>query len=169
MVKQLLSLFIISFYAFVGIAHAQSIERSVIGNAGEAVTKPGITLSYDVGEFVGDLLANPGMQLYLTTGFAQPDVDVQLANTNITLNLIAFPNPSTNGHIKLGFNTMPNGVYTIQVIDAIGHMLQTQTADYHNHNFYYIELDLSSLKGGMYFIRVTGDQGFHGDVKVVRL
>ncbi len=150
-------------------AYGQMIERSFIGNQGQTVSAPNISITYNVGEFVADLFANTPNSAYLTAGFSQPDVEIQLVNTDLTKNLIAFPNPTASGKIKLSFINLPNSLYSVQVIDALGRVLQSQTADYHDHNFYYIDMDISSLKGGLYFIRVTGSSGFRGDVKIVRL
>jgi len=145
------------------------IERSFIGNQGLTVTNGNLTITYNVGEFVADLFANTPNSAYLTAGFSQPDVEIQLVNTDLTKNLIAFPNPTLSGKIKLSFVNLPNSLYTVQVVDALGRILQSQTADYHDHNFYYIDMDISSLKGGLYFIKVTSNGGFRGDVKIVRL
>jgi hypothetical protein len=168
-------LFILLFtVAFGSIVSAQTtpqptISRSFIGNAGETVTNGNLTITYTVGDFLGDLLVNPASGRILTVGFVQPDVEIQLVNTDITKNLIAFPNPNTTGKMKLSFSNMPNATYTIDVIDVMGRIMQTITTEYKDHNFYYIDMDISLLKGGVYFIRVKGDQNFHGEVKIIKI
>jgi len=169
MSRRLLFLLLLFVVAFCKAANAQSIERSFVGNAGATASAGNIIISYAIGEYMIDTVINNGTGRFLTSGFIQPDNDIQLSNTDISKNLIVFPNPSTNGHVKLSFNNLPDASYNIQVIDALGQILQTQTANYQNHNFYYITLDLSALKGGLYFIKVTSNLGFHGDVKIVKL
>lgn len=152
-----------------GSVSAQTIGRSFIGNAGETLTKGGLSITYTVGEFFGDLVLPAASNgAILTAGFTQPD-EIPLANTDITKHLIAFPNPNTTGKMKLNFNNMPNDTYTIDVIDVLGRVMQTTKVDYKDHNFYYIDMDISRLKGGIYFIRVKGDQNFHGEVKIIKI
>lgn len=148
---------------------AQTIGRSFIGNAGETLTKGGISITYTVGELSGNLVLPAASNgAILTVGFIQPD-EIQLINTDITKFLIAFPNPNTTGKMKLNFNNMPNDTYTIDVIDVLGRVMQTTKAEYKDHNFYYIDMDISTLKGGVYVIRVKGDQNFHGEVKIIKI
>ena len=155
--------------AFGGFVSAQTIARSFIGNAGETVTNGSLSITYTVGEFSGNLVLPAASNgAVLTVGFTQPD-EIPLANTDITKHLIAFPNPNTTGKMKLNFNNMPNDNYTIDVVDVLGRVMQTTKADYKDHNFYYIDMDISSLKGGIYFIRVKGDKNFQGEVKIIKI
>jgi hypothetical protein len=155
--------------AFGGSVSAQTIARSFIGNAGETATKGGLSITYTVGELSGNLVLPAASNgAILTVGFTQPD-EIQLVNTDITKHLIAFPNPNTTGKMKLNFNNMPNDTYTIDVIDVLGRVMQTTKAEYKDHNFYYIDMDISTLKGGVYVIRVKGDQNFHGEVKIIKI
>jgi len=165
-VRLLIMLFTV---AFGGSVSAQTIGRSFIGNAGETFTNGDLTITYTVGEFSGNLvLPATSNSAILTVGFIQPD-EIPLVNTDITKHLIAFPNPNTTGKMKLSFNNMPNDTYTIDVIDVLGRVMQTTKVDYKDHNFYYIDMDISGLKGGIYFIRVKGDQNFHGVVKIIKI
>lgn len=165
-----LRLFMLLFaMAFCGSVSAQTIARSFVGNAGETLTKGGLTITYTVGEFSGDLvLPATSNGAILTIGYTQPD-EIPLANTDLSKHLIAFPNPNTTGKMKLNFNNMPNDTYTIDVVDVLGRVMQTTKAEYKDHNFYYIDMDISRLKGGTYFIRVKGNQNFQGEVKIIKI
>lgn len=169
MIIQIRLLLLVFAVAVAGSVSAQTLGRTFVGNAGETLTKGNITITYTVGEFTGDLIlpaASSGT--VLTVGFTQPD-EIPLVNTDLSKHLIAFPNPNTTGKMRLSFNGMPNGNYTIEVIDVLGRIMQTTTADYKDHNFSYIDMDISRLKGGIYFISVKGDQNFHGEVKIIKI
>ncbi|MBW4889826.1 T9SS type A sorting domain-containing protein [Mucilaginibacter sp. HMF5004] len=152
------------------IACAQSISRDVVANAAETFVQPGLTLSTTLGEPYGELLVNAGANLFFTTGFAQPDIDVQtilgLSNAN---SLILFPNPATGGTVKLSFNHVPDGVYTVSLIDASGKVLSSQEVNYSLGAFAYLPIDVSRLSGGVYFIRVFNRVNFQGQVKLIKI
>jgi len=151
-------------------SHAQFITRSVISSAGDTYTSPDITLSYVAGEAIGGLLYNTTVNphLYLTTGFEQPDVEVSQMLANSPKSLAIYPNPANGGVVKLAFNHVPDGVYTINVFDAAGKILQSQTFDYKSIDYYYYPIDISHYAAGMYFVQVVNPALFHGEVKLIK-
>jgi hypothetical protein len=154
----------------VGSAHAQYLTRTVLASAGDNYKNSDITLSYVAGEAIGGLLYNTTINphLYLTTGFEQPDVEVSQVLTNSAISLAVFPNPTNSSTVKLAFNHVPDGVYTINVFDALGKILQSQTVNYKAINYYYFPIDISQYAGGIYFIQVVNPALFHGEVKLVK-
>ena len=150
------------------IAHGQIVTRTSVDAAGETLTKPGISLSYVIGEAVGDLLSNPGANKYLTTGFIQPDVEVSQMLTSSAKALAVYPNPSNGGIVKLAFNHVPDGTYIINLYDAKGKVLQTQTVVYTSQSFFYFPIDVSHYAGGTYFIQVVDPMKFQGEVKLIK-
>ncbi len=170
--KSLLQKFFLSFLIlFCGhTAFGQFIARDVIGAAAESFTITDLSITYVLGETVGDLLGNPDANKYLTVGFAQPDAEVQeVLNMDISKSIIVYPNPTTGGIVKLAFNHVPDGIYTIDVIDPTGRILQTQTITYSSDNLFYLPLDVSQLKGGIYFIKVVNQLNFQGQVKLIKI
>ncbi|WP_295649339.1 T9SS type A sorting domain-containing protein [uncultured Mucilaginibacter sp.] len=153
---------------------AQYLSRSVVANQAETLTSPNLILTYVLGEPISDFLPNttPGTNapIFLTAGFHQPDIDVQtMLGTNISSSLVLYPNPASGGTVKLAFNHVPDGIYTVNLVDASGKILQTQSVTYSNHNFFYLTLDVSHLAGGIYFISVVNQLNFQGQVKLIKI
>jgi hypothetical protein len=152
------------------IACAQFISRDVVGNAAETFTTTNLSITSTIGEPYGELLVNANANLFMTTGFAQPDIDIQnILSNSIPDALVLFPNPTSGGTVKLSFNHMPNGVYRVAVIDASGKTLSSQDVTYSLGAFAYLPIDVSQLSGGIYFIRVYNAINFQGQVKLLKL
>jgi len=149
-------------------ANAQAVTRTSVDAAGETLTKSGISLSYVIGEAVGDLLSNPGSNKFLTTGFVQPDVEVSQMLVTNSKALAVYPNPTNGGIVKLAFNHVPDGTYIINLYDAKGKILQTQTVVYTSQSFFYFPIDVSHYSGGTYFIQVVDPMKFQGEVKLIK-
>jgi hypothetical protein len=150
------------------IASAQIVSRSSVDAAGQTLTKQGITLSYVIGEAIGDLLSNPGAEKYLTTGFVQPDIEVSQVLAGSAKSLAVYPNPASGGIVKLAFNHVPDGSYTVNIYDAKGKLIQTQQVNYTSQNLFYLPLDVSHFAGGAYFIQVVNPVKFSGEVKLIK-
>ncbi len=151
-----------------GIARAQVLTRTSVDAAGETLSQSGISLTYVIGEAIGDLLSNPGENKYLTTGFIQPDVEVSQVLASTAKTLALYPNPTNGGIVKLAFNHVPDGVYNINVYDAKGKILQTQQVNYSSSSFFYFPIDVSHYAGGTYFIQVVNPVKFSGEVKLIK-
>jgi hypothetical protein len=151
------------------VACAQFISRDVVSNAAETFTAGGFSLTTTLGEPYGELLVNSGANLLMTTGFAQPDIDIQnILSAAIPNALVLFPNPASGSTVKLSFNHIPDGAYTVSVIDASGKTLSSQEINYSLGAFAYLPIDISRLSAGVYFIRVYR-LNFQGQVKLIRL
>jgi hypothetical protein len=149
---------------------AQSIQRQVVATAGRYTNQGSIAISFTVGEPVADLFPNVFQGKALTAGFQQPDPEIQENIYRDSSNyFVLFPNPTIDGKTKLGFRDVPNGTYTIDIIDALGRVVQTTTVEYFNHNFLYVDLDVTNLARAVYFIRIRSDKNFRGELKLMRL
>lgn len=150
-------------------SQAQSVVRDVTATAADTYTAGGISMTITVGEPYGELLVNQGANLFLTTGFAQADIDVNLLSAAMPETLILYPNPASGGTVKLSFNHVPFGVYTVLLIDASGKTLQSQEVNYTFGAFTYLAIDVSRLSGGIYFIRIYNTVNFRGQVKLIKI
>jgi len=171
MKRPILRIFLALFLLFSShIASAQFISRDVVANAAETFTAGGLSLNTTLGEPYGELLVNLNASLYMTTGFAQPDIDIQnVLSASLPDALVLFPNPASGGTVKLSFNHVPDGVYTVSLIDASGKTLQSQEVNYSLGSFAYLPIDVSHLSGGVYFIRVYNRMNFQGQVKLIKI
>lgn len=163
-------LMITGLLSFSQLADAQSISRDVCASAGETLSTGNTSITFVLGETVADLFFNNTENKFLTVGFSQPDVELrQLLETHPKKPFIAYPNPTTSGVVKLAFNDLPDATYTIEVLDAAGRVLQTQTTNYSRNSFLYFPLDLTAYAKGIYFVRVKNGLTVSGQVKVVML
>lgn len=150
-------------------AAAQSIVRDVQAASAETLTKGDFSLTFVLGEVVGDLLTNKPESKFLTVGFLQPDIELKQLVEATNRSIVVYPNPSTTGQLKLAFNDLPDAVYTIEVIDGLGRILQKQNVTYTKDSFLYLPINISAYARGIYFVRVKNSLDFSGQVKVIKL
>lgn len=154
------------FYA--NTAYTQTISRDVTSSAGGSLVHADASITFILGEVVGEVLTNPSTINYVSIGFIQPDIEVKELLSRALQDLIVYPNPTRNGLVKLSFNNIPEGNYTIEIFDILGRMHQKQLISYLKNNFLYVDLNVSSLSKGMYHIKVYSDN-FQGQVKLIKL
>lgn len=151
-------------------SYSQAIARDVVCSSGETINKAEITLTYTLGEVFGDLLSNTPANRFLTVGFIQPDVELkEILDRDKSKLLTVFPNPTTNGSVKLALNNVPDGNYTIDVVNVLGQVLYKQILTISNNNLLYIDMKLGFLVSGTYFLRAASNVGFKGQIKLVKL
>jgi hypothetical protein len=147
---------------------AQFLDRDIVSSGGGSVIQNNIIFIYNIGEPVADLLVNTSKSKILTTGFIQADQELKDIRNNLAQQLVVYPNPTTTGLVKLDFRDLPNGTYLIDIVDAVGHVLYTSNVSYKKNNNQNLDLDISSFKGGVYFIRVKSDKN-QGQTKLIKL
>lgn len=158
-------------FAFIATAlNAQSLSRTVVCSTATTVDINGYSFTYVLGETVGDLFSSKSAGTFLTSGFSQPDATIQdiLASSSYTnIDFSLFPNPvPAVSTIKLGFkSTLPEGKYTIAVIDAAGKILQTRDVYYKAAFFGYQEFIVASYAKGVYFLRILGVNNYKAALK----
>jgi hypothetical protein len=151
-------------------SHSQNIARDIVCSSGETIIKTEISLTYTLGEVFGDLLTNTPASRYLTIGFIQPDIELkEILDRDKSKFLTVFPNPTTNGSIKLALNNVPDGSYSVTVVNVLGQVMYRQGVTISNNNLLYIDMKLGFLVSGTYFLRATSNNGFKGQVKLVKL
>jgi len=168
--------FLVSFYTLFLLiiisikSNAQTIARDVVCSSGETISKPEITLTYTLGEVFGDLLSNTPANRFLTVGFIQPDLELkEILDRDKSKFLTVFPNPTSNGSVKLALNNVPDGNYTIDIVNVLGQVLYKQIVTISNNNLLYVDMKLGFLVSGTYFLRATSNVGFKGQIKLVKL
>ena len=165
---------VLVFFSFIfcTIANGQYLSRNVLCVAGSTYTSSQVSLSYTLGETVGDLFSNDLSSTYLTAGFSQPDQSIQEileSNDYINPNFTVYPNPAyQSSTIKLTFRSLPVGKYSISVFDASGKLcLKREHLHYSPSNFAYQEFSTSGLAHGVYYFRIIGDDGFKSTVSFI--
>jgi hypothetical protein len=149
-------LLLITSFAFVSIVSSQSIERSLTGNAGETYSANNSFLTFAIGEAV--ILPSPSgtfspfsnASMY-TIGFIQPHVATTGAILNSYNWVSAYPNPTT-GWVRLDIHGDNFQVNNVRILNVQGQAVSTKPFKMVNGK---IDLDLTNLNAGVYFIAVT--------------
>jgi len=134
------------------LAFGQSVERSVIGSAGDFRSAGNISISWTLGETV--IQTATAGSVMLTQGFQQPESATnslkELSKSSITV----FPNPS-NGLFKLniaGFNDL--NLLVVHVYDAAGKQVAIKNINVVSGA---AGFDLTSLPEGIYTVHFTSN------------
>lgn len=154
-------------------SYSQTISRDVICATGNTFVNQDMSVTYILGETVGDLFSSRFNTIFFTAGFAQPDVNLQeviAANTYLNHGFVVFPSPaSSSPTVKLAFrHTLPNGKYSISLISALGRLIETKEVYYTPASFAYQEFNVSKLANGVYFFRVLGENNFKTAISFVK-
>jgi type IX secretion system substrate protein len=136
-------------------AGAQSIDKSVVAVNGGSFSGSGIQVDWTIGQPV---INSTSSTIQVTQGFL-PISDNGVAEATPILNnaanllsVKAYPNPVSNIlHVSIQQNTA--GSLWIQVTDLLGKTVKTASPDAQLNTD--VELDMSSLASGMYYLTVN--------------
>lgn len=149
------------------LVNAQTIQRSVIGSAGNTTTTGTIVLSSTVGEtFTSKLTSANGS---IKQGFQQGNISIaRIANTELPatilesktlatekmeteLTLNIFPNPTTD---FVNITTETDEQINLTVIDAQGKIIKQL-----QHSSNQTQIDFTNFNAGTYFIVALSENG----------
>ncbi|MCU0433432.1 MAG: T9SS type A sorting domain-containing protein [Bacteroidia bacterium] len=65
-----------------------------------------------------------------------------------------YPNPSTNGQFTIALSNAPNAPVNVDVFDATGRLVHAQRSAFSNSQ---LQIDLGGNAGGMYFVKIVGE------------
>lgn len=157
-----------SFFLFNAV-NAQKISRHVICASAETVKVQGFSITYVLGEAVGDLFGSPIDSRFLTAGFNQPDIEIkEVLDKYPNTRFIVYDNPTRTGFVKLAFNKVPNGTYTVQVIDVLGRKLQQIEQNIANNNLVYLNINVAGYASGVYLLRIQSNVNVSGELKLIK-
>ena len=146
---------------FIGIiatsVSAQTITPSVIAAGGGSKSSNGNHLSFTIGQIAIPSFRNDKI---LTQGFQQ--ANPKLVNTEKSTNsentgIIpkVFPNPTHDKVSVTIFQSIENENYKLQIFDISGQLIDAPKESYTVGTNSKIDIDLSYLTAGNYFIRLT--------------
>ena len=133
---------------------AQSLERQVIGTAGDYVENGDISLSYTIGEPIIETAITG--TIILTQGFQQPDaqrtssgIDQDVAGVEVGYSV--FPNPTTDIlHVNLTSNEAVEMI--VELYDMGGKQNKLQTSKFLVSGTTNQEFDVSHLAAAQYML-----------------
>jgi hypothetical protein len=147
-------------------AKAQYISTSLLSSGGDLFKANNIQMEWTLGDLATETYHNGS---YVTQGFLQgsPMLIVgqkEVHFTNHSSNILAYPNPFTNGFNLEILNTKPTDNLTITVYDMLGKMV------YKNNNADAAQyINLEQLAACVYMVNVLINNEKIGTIKVNKL
>ena len=81
--------------------------------------------------------------------------------------ITVFPNPVTDGNITVQFNSLPEGIYTISLLNSMGQSLLNNRFNHAGGSALKTLLLGKSLNKGSYILKVTGPDGKRSTEKII--
>jgi Secretion system C-terminal sorting domain len=135
---------------------SQSIERVLVGNAGQTFVAEGFQLSFSLGEPVivpspSQIFDVPTSKKMVTIGFQQPHVAQTGGILHANNWVSAYPNPTT-GRVRLDIHGDNFQTNFVRIYNAQGDEVSVKPFTLINGS---IDLQLMNLPAGLYFVTVT--------------
>ena len=129
------------------------------------------SISYTIGEVVAESFFKNQQESIITIGFEQtdsPDGEEQSFVESKEQKMVVFPNPVSANFLNVDMRRIPEGDYNLQLTNVLGLVLRSEKVTHHFGKFSYLQVDVSQLKQGVYFIRIANPT-FIGDAKFIKL
>ena len=129
------------------------------------------SISYTIGEVVAESFFKNQQESIITIGFEQtdsPDGEEQSFVESKEQKMVVFPNPVSANFLNVDMRRIPEGDYNLQLTNVLGLVLRSEKVMHHFGKFSYLQVDVSQLKQGVYFIRIANPT-FIGDAKFIKL
>lgn len=141
---------------------SQTIDRAVIGVAGGSFSNANVSLEFTIGEAVTGMLDSED-GIYVTQGFNQPHIVEKSTSVNtetiVSRNIILYPNPVID-FVNFKIQEIKANKLLVKVIDVTGKLqIEKEFKDVDKGNI--LQLDMSNLKKGIYFVSIK-----QGDVQL---
>jgi hypothetical protein len=135
---------------------SQQLSLQVLVPAAGESTAGVLNYSQTIGETAVEIINNA--DFVLTQGFQQPGIkfttDIPPEGTGVDV----YPNPATD-FINVKFYGDEARKFIIEVINITGMVVNSIAIDFTSKYYYIQQIDVTSLKYGFYFVRVTSDDG----------
>jgi hypothetical protein len=140
---------------------SQTLSNQVLVPAGSVEVSGIINYSQTIGETAIEIIGNSGF--VFTQGFQQPGIKESPGTTPPGTGVDVYPNPATDFiNVKLFGNSARK--FTIEIINITGTTVSSTTMDFVTSYFYIKQIDVTWLKLGFYFVRVSSS-----DLKINRI
>lgn len=154
------------FLLFASQLKAQYISSELISSGGDLFKSSSFQMEWTIGDLATETYKNGN---YVTQGFLQGSPTLVVGHnearfTNNESNMLAYPNPFTNGFDLEILNTKPTDNLTITVYDMLGKVVQR--IENVNSKQY---INLEQLASGVYLVGVQINNESIGNLKVNKL
>jgi len=140
-------------------AFAQQLSHQVLLPAAGVVSTVGINYSQTIGETAVTLISSA--DYILTQGFQQPGIKLIPEDPPLGNGVKAYPNPVVDYlTIELFGETLRS--FRVTVININGTIVYTEDLSFMKKYWYKLEIPVSGLANGIYFVRVVSTDGFIG-------
>lgn len=154
------STFFILAYLVILSANAQSIGPSLLTAAGESFQSENIHLDWSLGEVMVESFSTAGTTL--TQGFHQAEIDLVTGFEDQLISISIYPNPASESvSLKTDYHKYPELRTTIH--DLSGKTVLESTIN-GTRNL----IDISTLKEGVYYIKIYGNGAILKSSKLIK-
>ena len=137
-------------------AFSQQLSNQVLVPAAGLATAGVVTYSQTVGETAVEIMSNAGFDL--TQGFQQPSIKISTDVIPEGTGVDVYPNPATDFiNVKLFGDEARK--FRVDLINVTGMIVNSTTLSFIAKYYYIQQIEVTSLKYGFYFVRVTSDDG----------
>jgi hypothetical protein len=135
---------------------SQDLTPKVLVPAAGLTTAGVIEYSQTIGETAVETVSSAGF--ILTQGFQQPRIQITTPTQPEGNGVDVYPNPATD-FINVKFYGDEARKFSIEVINITGMVVNSMTIDFTDKYYFIQQIEVTSLKYGFYFVRVTSDDG----------
>jgi len=135
---------------------SQQLSHQVLVPAAGQATSGAINYSQTIGETAVEIMDNSGFEL--TQGFQQPGMKNLVVVPHQGTGVDVYPNPATN-YINVKLFGDDARKFRIEIINFTGTVVNSITMEFITRFYYIQQIDVTKLKLGLFFVRVTSDDG----------
>jgi hypothetical protein len=142
-------------YFRVDLTSLQAERASAQGNVYNASDLANGNLAFDKkkkGKKQEEVVAPPEAK----TTAVEETVKTRQPETLYNNNISVFPNPVTNGNVKISFNDLPAGKYQVQLLDLNGQLVRAQEITISN-KVQVVDFNLPEVAKGSYLVKVMNE------------
>lgn len=137
-------------------AHAQSLERQVLGASGSSYSGSGIQVDYTVGETA--TTTGTSGTFTINQGFQQPVANTTgIKESNVLVNFSLYPNPAQD-QVTLSLNAGASFALKISITNVTGQVLLADESSEAVKQSYKRAIPVQAFAAGVYFVNLYDDK-----------
>jgi len=138
------------------IGFSQQLSHQVLVPAAGLAMAGVISYSQTIGETAVEIMGNAGFEL--TQGFQQPSIQISPGVAPTGTGVDVYPNPATD-LVNVKFFGLDARKFTVDLINVTGTIVYSTTVSFITQYYHVEQIEVTNLKYGFYFVRITSDDG----------